>query len=168
VIGDIYIRDLPFDVTEDVLYDHLRTLTRLDGTLSVINNAFLTSLAFFRHLVQVKSIVIVDNPQLVDARLPSLVDEPSMLNIDRNSRLCPLRWPSIPVDPLSPDEDDSCAHLKLVYLLALSGAFSETMSLTPLAGAFTTAIQSISSDVSVNFAFIFLSHITLVERNCQR
>jgi hypothetical protein len=89
--GPLVLRGLPQEVDEDSLavFGSLRYIM---GDLIVQSNSFLTSLAFLRALQTATSIVIADNPYLVDARLPNLdTISKSQTTVSNNLRLCPAR-----------------------------------------------------------------------------
>ena len=71
LLGDLTITSLPPDVDESLLIA-LSTITTITGTLRILYNPNLVSLVFLSRLQTVGSLHIADNPNLVDARLPSL------------------------------------------------------------------------------------------------
>ena len=72
VVGDMYIVDLPATVTRLALFSALSTIQFIYGSLFVSNNAFLPAMTFMSNLLGVDAVFYLNNPVLVDARLPAL------------------------------------------------------------------------------------------------
>jgi hypothetical protein len=92
VVGDLYILNLPFEVTRTLLLDALKSIKVIRGTLHFENNIFSASMIFFDNLVEVQRIVLVNNPQLIDARFKSLRLLHGGVSVEGSPQLCPERY----------------------------------------------------------------------------
>ena len=92
VLGGLSLMNLAPDLDVDALQP-LQAITKIAGPLRVIDNQYLTSLSFLNNLTTVESIVVSDNRNLVDARLPRLTPASLAGTITQtlNPRLCPAR-----------------------------------------------------------------------------
>jgi hypothetical protein len=134
VVGGLSLDNLPRHLDEDALGAAFQGLRAIIGTLTVIDNQYLTSLSFLKNLQLVKRIVIHNNPMLIDARLPSL--DPSSLQeshdifASKNPRLHPTRrYPLSAQDSTGLDECISCPHLSATFALrvtTMNGSISTT------------------------------------------
>ena len=73
----------------------LQNVTKIAGSLQIYSNSYLTTLSFFSNLQSVSNVLIGNNPNLIDARMPNL-SPPTLLNVQNflvfynNPRVCPL------------------------------------------------------------------------------
>jgi hypothetical protein len=124
VVGGLSIDNLPRHLDEDVLEVAFRGLHTIIGTLTVSNNPYLTSLSFLKNLQRVNTIIIHDNPMLIDARLPRLdfstsrmENESHNILVTNNPRLHPNhRFPLFP----STSECFNCPHLTVTFTLQVT------------------------------------------------
>jgi hypothetical protein len=142
VVGGLSIDNLPRHLDEDVLEAAFRGLHTIIGTLTVSNNPYLTSLSFLKNLQRVNTIIIHDNPMLIDARLPRLdfstIDELSHnILVTSNPRLHPKhRFPLFP----STSECFNCPHLTVTFTLQVTVVEIDLISTAPV-------IDFVSNDV---------------------
>jgi hypothetical protein len=101
---------LPANVIEDSLNDFLVKIRVIRGIVSVSDNRYLTSLSFMRNVESIDGISLANNPNLVDARLPSLTYLGGSVAVASCFRLCPARYPSVK----HKISDDGCASLKVI------------------------------------------------------
>ena len=85
--------NLDESVDEDLLFDSLKTIQLMRGSLVIKDNPYLASLYFLRNVVSIGNLTLLNNPNLVDARLSSVVSIGSV-NVLGSNRLCPARYPS--------------------------------------------------------------------------
>ncbi len=131
IIGGLAIDNLPRHLDEDDLHAAFWGLHTVIGTLTVSDNAYLTSLSFLANLKQVNRIIVHNNPMIVDARLPSLdvasLDEDAYaVHVSNNPRLHPsYRYPLSSTDP------DvicfNCPHLTATFSLQVK-SFNSSFS----------------------------------------
>ena len=79
-------------MNEDVLYAGLRFLRVVGGTVHVTCNADLTSLAFLRSVVRLGGLTVIQDPALVDGRVPAVTPRISVA-VSGTPMLCPERLP---------------------------------------------------------------------------
>jgi hypothetical protein len=117
IVGDLFIQNLPFDVTRTLLLDALKTVRVIRGKLYFSDNVFIVSMLFFENLKQVSGIVYMNNPALVDARMPLLESMPEGTEVEGCHRLCPARYTTVGASP----DDDDCAVMVMKFTLRLTG-----------------------------------------------
>jgi hypothetical protein len=117
ISGDLHITNLPSSVTEDNLFDHLSNVRFLRGSLIVHDNHFLSSLAFARKVVVVTDVSLSNNPNLIDARMPSLQRFLGHFEAKGCHRLCPARYTVVGPSP----SDDGCPSLLRLGFLSILG-----------------------------------------------
>jgi hypothetical protein len=83
-----------FSVTRNTLFLHLQSIETIRGALIVKEMNSIFALNFMENLVAVDKIVLINNPQLVDARLALLTSLPGGVEVLGCHRLCPARYTS--------------------------------------------------------------------------
>ena len=86
------------------------TVKMIRGIVSVSDNKYLTSLSFMRNVESIDGISFENNPNLVDARLPSLTYLGGSVTVGSCLRLCPARYPSVKHNV----SEAGCAALKVI------------------------------------------------------
>jgi hypothetical protein len=81
-------------MTLRALDEHLGHIEEIRGSLILRDNAFLSAVNFFARLRSVESIEIINMPNLLEARLPSLRHIGTGAHVEGCPRLCPARYPS--------------------------------------------------------------------------
>ena len=107
VEGNVIIFKLDSSVSESSL-SFLLNLRMIMGLLVVENNPGLFSLSFLQELLFVTTIVVKDNPNLMDATLPHLPKETVVL-VQACPILCAMRYP-VPFQGVT-----SCPHISLLF-----------------------------------------------------
>ncbi len=133
VNGSLIINNLNALVPEASLSLAFGKIVSITSGLSVINNLYLATLDAFTKLVSTPVVYVLNNDGLVDARIPTLLPNTSII-VENNRRLCPLNYPLQP---------GSCSVLKVQTTFALASTTSTTT---------TTAseIQRISNAITSN------------------
>ena len=98
--GDLFVTNIPSSVLEVLLLDLFSDVRVIRGNIYVNNNLFLTSLSFLGNLTSVNGISLLNNPNLVDASLPSLTSLNGDVTVKGCFRLCPARYPRLSTDPV--------------------------------------------------------------------
>ena len=150
VLGGLSLMNLAPDLDTDAL-QALRGITKIAGPLRVIGNFHLTSLDFLSNVTTVDSIVIGDNRNLVDARLPRLgaASLAGAITQTLNPRLCPSRSVGG-----AANASVACAVADLVLQVACRASTS-----APCVAAIAAALNSSVS--SVNFLVIYFCSFQL-------
>ena len=91
IAGDLYIIELPIDVSKTTLTNALGSVRVIQGHLYIMRNEYLTAMLFFTGLERVYGVTYIDNPILVDARIASLESNDFMTVVEGCPRLCPAR-----------------------------------------------------------------------------
>jgi hypothetical protein len=139
VLGSVTIRGLEYFSFEE--FDAVfRFVSVINGDLTIENSAGLVTLAAFRRLQAVSSIVIRSNPNLVDARLPSLAAY-SSIDCVGNLMLCPARCPVSQID----EAQGECGNVTAVQLLSFVVADAYTMV--------ESIIEQLIADSDMNVSF---------------
>jgi hypothetical protein len=118
ISGDLYIIDLPLEVTDAGLHQALRSVRSIQGHLYVMNNEYITSMSFFEKLERVNGITYLDNPNLIDAHLNSLVDLNTLTRVEGCERLCPARYTG---QRDSGADESTCANPRMRFYLVVTG-----------------------------------------------
>ena len=118
ISGDLYIIELPIDVGKAALYDNLKTVQVIQGHLYIMHNAHLPAMTFFSNLMRVDGISYIDNPMLVDARMPALEDHSVSVFVEGCARLCPARYTDTTE---SGTNDSECANPSIRFFLRVEG-----------------------------------------------
>ena len=120
ISGDLYIMSLPASVSDSVLTASLRNITRIHGVLYLLNNPFVTSLLFFENVVELYGGVYLNNPNLVDTRLPALSTLQSAVMVDGCDRLCPARYTTAG----AATDDSGCSNLQMDFFYDVQGSIT--------------------------------------------
>ena len=140
VSGDLYIMGLPSSISKGTLLANLQAITAINGVLHFQDNLFLTSLLFFKNLVSLEGGYYNNNPQLVDARLPSLQTLSGDVEVYGSPRLCPARQTKVGYG----GDDSGCTNLDEVFFYDVQGSI--TIADLPLfANVITRVMSSISN-----------------------
>lgn len=140
IIGTVVITNLPVEVTEDILFDHLGSVKQIHGEVHVSNNQFLTSLSFMASVQSVHALHVSNNPNMVDARLPSLQTiESSIVIVSQCANLCAARYPGL----AESRNDSGCANLQIGTYYRFFGSGIEYID--AIKGAFTSKLTSITN-----------------------
>jgi len=113
IVGDLYIMNLPSTVGKQVLFDNLRHVQYIRGGLYVENNAYLNALTFFSNLFGVDGVYYSNMPILVDAQMPSLIQQTGNVTVVGCNRLCPARYTAVGVST----DETGCADSTLALYL---------------------------------------------------
>jgi hypothetical protein len=103
-------------ITERELWDAFSTVTAIRGDLVIEDSAAITTLLPFLRLERVNHIKLQNNPQLVDARLPSLLSSRTV-DVRGSPFLCPARTPRTRDQPQG--DHSQCNKLELVQLFSI-------------------------------------------------
>jgi hypothetical protein len=117
VVGDLYISNLESSIIRAVLFSNLQGIRSIRGSLYFDNNPYLTAMTFFSKLESVTSVRYLNNPRLVDARMPSLTSLPGSLSVTGCDRLCTARYTAVGAGP----DDSGCPDVSLYYYLHVDG-----------------------------------------------
>lgn len=121
VSGDLYIQNLPIEITRGVLSANLGSIQFIKGDLHFKENAFIVSMVFFKSLISVYGVYYYNNPELVDARMPLLQTLSGSVSVEGSPRLCPARYTAIESNVI---DDSGCTSINLKYYLHIDGVFS--------------------------------------------
>ena len=112
--GDLFVTNIPSSVFGELLTDLFSDVSVIRGNIYVNSNLFLTSLSFLGNLTSVNGISLLNNPNLVDASLPSLTVLGGEVTVKGCFRLCPARYPRCLGDPgLVASQGVKCPNLKV-------------------------------------------------------
>ena len=109
--------DMPASMTRTVLYEHLKTVTVIRGTLYFKDNLYLSAMTFLSNVVSLNGAVYGNNPQLVDARLFALQRLNGNVTVEGCDRLCPARYTAVGANV----DDQGCANPELRYFVHIDG-----------------------------------------------
>jgi hypothetical protein len=126
--------NLPVTILKITLFNNLKNVKVIRGRLYIVDNAFISALTFLSNLVGVNGITLVNNPILVDARMPSLSILGGNVKIEGCDRLCPARYPVIGLSP----NDTGCTNPIMDYFLHVLGP--ATPSQMPVLGSMVSRI----------------------------
>ena len=141
-VGDLYINELPVAVNEDVLYDALKTLQAIRGKLYVKNNIYLTSLNCFSNVLTLYGASYINNPNLVDTRMPKLASLQGPVVVDGCDRLCPARYTSVG----SLGDDSGCTDLIRLAFFNFEGPGADASAVPIAAGVLGNALKYFSNN----------------------
>ena len=126
IAGDLHIAYLPSLVHEDLLFDHLKQVVFLRGSLFVHDNQFLSSLVFFCNVTAVNNVSLSNNPNLVDARMSALQNMAGLVDVIACNRLCPARYTVVGPSP----NDTGCANLTGFAFVSIGGSYDLSVDYT--------------------------------------
>ena len=116
ISGDLYIIELPIDVSKTTLTNALGSVRVIQGHLYIMHNEYLTAMLFLTGLQRVEGITYLNNPILVDARIASLQSNDFTTVVEGCPRLCPARYTTL----LGPAQDQSeCTDPGVRYYLGV-------------------------------------------------
>ena len=117
IVGDLYITNLPSSVSQVPLLNVFQNIPTIRGTLYYQNNLYGNALTFLKNLKQVNSVALLNNPNLLDARLLSLQSLSGSVSVAGCDRLCPARYPTIGFNP----SDGGCTNKQFQYFFGING-----------------------------------------------
>ena len=115
------------------------------------NNPYLTAMTFMSNLQSVYGVHYENNPALVDARFPSLIQMTSNVTVDGCDRLCPARYTIVGTGP----SDVGCASRRMEYYFRVLGDAKQS-DLPVLAGVFAKLVLSLAQN-AVRCMVLFFS-----------
>ena len=92
IVGDLYITGLESTIIKKVLYDNLQRVEYIRGDLYFKDNLYISAMTSFSNLKGVYGIHYINNPILVDTRMPALVSMTGNVTVIGCDRLCPARY----------------------------------------------------------------------------
>ena len=149
ISGDLYIQNLPIEITRGVLSDHLGSIRYIKGDLHFKENAYIVSMVFFKSLLGVYGVYYLNNPELVDARMPQLQTLSRSASVEGSPRLCPARYTAVASNVV---DDSGCTGINLKYYLHIDGG-SGLNNLATLSSVLSRAVgELIGDNVSIRYA----------------
>jgi len=149
ISGDLYIQNLPIEITRGVLLDHLGSIRYIKGDLHFKENAYIVSMVFFKSLLGVYGVQYYNNPELVDARMPQLQTLSGSVSVEGSPRLCPARYTAVASNVV---DDRGCTSINLKYYLHINGG-SALSNLATLSSVLGRAVGELIGDhVSIRYA----------------
>ena len=140
VSGDLYIMNLPSTVTKSDLAHAFQSIRSIRNVPGVMSNQFLSALTFMHDVVGVYGVQLLNNPILVDARMPNLTALSGDVTVDGCSRLCPARYPNA----INGTSDSGCANSIVQYYLNVVGNVT-TSDVSVLAGIMARVLSNVTS-----------------------
>ena len=130
IAGDLFISHIPLVTKKTALRNSLGSIRTVRGFIYVLDNPYLTALTHFSMLQHVKGFVLLNNPFLVDARMPGLLSMAEPAVVTGCDRLCPARYPVVGASP----EDVGCTNPVGRYPMHIVGFFdaSQVQLLAPV------------------------------------
>lgn len=143
ILGDLLIDNLPSTITLSDLEENLHRITDLHGVLRIKNNRFIPDLSFMKNLHHIYGGSLLNNPVLVDARIPTFMELTYSIEVEGCDRLCPSRWLSLD-HTFNEELDASCANAIATFVLHVDGIG---------AGSFTapTILQTVLQNLLRNY-----------------
>ena len=149
VSGDLYIQNLPIEITRGVIAAHLGSIRYIKGDLHFKENAYIVSMVFFKSLLGVYGVYYLNNPELVDARMPQLQMLSGSVSVEGSPRLCPARYTTAASNMM---DDSGCTSINLKYYLHIDGG-SGLNNLGILSSVLSRAVEElIGGNVSIRYA----------------
>jgi hypothetical protein len=146
---------LPFTIIRNALFLHLKSITAIRGTLIFKEMNSIFALNFMDNLVSADKIVLINNPQLVDARLASLTSLPGGVEVLGCHRLCPARYTSTNRSVVN---DSHCPQANTDLFYTVVGDVDRA-DLSVLEGLAAKWFSNVSNGV-VSFIVIFISFLS--------
>ncbi len=156
IVGDLHISELPIDLGEFELSQGFQGVSSIRGFIYVSNNPYLTSLSFLSQVVSVSGVTLFNNPNMVDARLPSLFRLSEAFTAEGCDRLCPQRYTSAIIGA----DESFCANLTVSVALSYLG--DSNANAASLAYDLFAKILSEISNAMVNFCFQMFLHDLMI------
>ena len=111
------------------------------GTFAcIVNNQFMSALTFMHDVVGECDAQLLNNPILVDARMPNLTASRGDVTVDGCSRLCPARY----LNAINGTNDSGCANSIVQYYLNVVGNVT-TSDVSVLAGIMARVLSNVTS-----------------------
>ena len=148
VQGDLSIVQLPMELSEADLHEHLSSITTVTGALRVHSCEHLTSLSFLSQLTHVGSVELVDNPSLVDARISSLMTIEGSVAVSGCPKLCEAYITSDVHNQTMSTDGCRAVDLTLFLLIAGDGDSLGTIDWSAASTALTAALGGAASSIS--------------------
>jgi hypothetical protein len=123
-----------------VLLNDLHNVRAIQGHLYVMHNEHITSMTFFEHLERVDGITYIDNRNLLDAHLDSLVSLDIPTRVEGCARLCPARYTE---NRDSGASENACANPGMRFYLAVHGS-SARNGLDVIADVMTRVVRNLT------------------------
>ena len=141
VTGDLYITGLAVEITRTVLLSGLATIRIIRGSLYIENNAFLAGMTFFSGLESIQGdVYYLNNPAMMDARMPSLTVLYGNTTVIGCDRLCPARYTQVGYRT----DDAGCTNMQMEYYLHVAGSVT-VADLETISSIFTRVVQATTS-----------------------
>jgi hypothetical protein len=156
-VGDLFISNLPVEINEDVLFNALKTLQSIRGVLNVNNNPYLTSLSCMSNISSLYGASYLNNPNLVDARMPKLVDLRGPVTVVGCDRLCPARYTAVGV--FVNGSDAGCTNLKRQAFFHFEGPGANAAAVAIAANVMGNALRYFSGNTVRFKSLSFLYHL---------
>ena len=129
IVGDLFIMGLPSSISQKPLFTNLQGIQSIRGVLHFQNNEYLSAMTFLKNLVSLEGAVYLNNPVLVDTRMPSLQVLSGDVIVIGCDRLCPARYTAVGVG-FGSNNDAGCTNVMLDYFMSIQGP--ATVSMLPL------------------------------------
>ena len=98
-------------------------------------------MTFFSNLLSVVSIHYLNNPRLVDARMPSLTSLPGGVSVIGCDRLCPARYTVVGAGP----DDSGCPDVIIHYHLHVDGPM-QSSDLATIASVMEHTLRNVTQN----------------------
>jgi hypothetical protein len=150
LVGDVYISNLPTTINEDVLFSSLQSVQEIRGGLYVKDNLYLTSLSCMRNVRRISGgVYYVNNPNLVDTRMPLLGKLGGAVVVDGCDRMCGARYTTAVAVP----DDPTCTNLKRLGFFHFNGPRIPANVVALTANVTAIALRSISNGIVCDVAY---------------
>jgi hypothetical protein len=123
VVGNLHIVGLPASVFGGILADNLASLRVIRGSLHMTDNMFIASMEFMSNIEVLYGARYSNNPSLVDARMPMLMELRGEVSVEGCDRLCPSRYTALGAGSTNEIE---CANVTLNYFMHIEGSFQSS------------------------------------------
>ena len=141
IVGDLYIMDLSMLIIRAVLLAGLSSVHTIRGSLYVENNMYIPSMTFFSNLQSIEGdVYYLNNPVLVDTRLPSLLHLSGNVTVIGCDRLCPARYTQVGYNA----KDTGCTSLDVDYYLHVTGSVTAA-DVSTVSSIFTRLVHGVTS-----------------------
>ena len=141
VVGDLYVTGLPTTVSNGILFSAVGTILEIRGSIFMENNLFRTSMNAFRNLQKVDGVTYLNNPSMIDARMPALVSMPNGISVTGCDRLCRARYTVVGPSP----DDTGCANQNIEEYMVVTGG-AQVSDLPALAGIFANIMRNLTGN----------------------
>ena len=118
VVGDLYIISLPLSIRKKQVFQYLQTIREIRGSFYMVNNLYMSAMTFFSGLTTITGDVFyLNNPIMIDTRMPSLTYFGGVLTVSGCDRLCPARYTVVGESP----SDTGCPNNTVNTYLHVDG-----------------------------------------------